>query len=335
MADALTQEQIDAMLAGVAAGGDIESVADTSTGVVKDYDFRAPKKLTKERMKVLSSIFDNYARLMSSYLTGLLRLYCKVSLNSIEEQKYFEFNNALPDYVMMGIFNLVINDDEVEDVSAIVQLSNSISYIMIDRLLGGKGASSADSDRDFTEIEVSVMRGIIKSMTDMFQEPWENYVELKPVLNKIETNSRVVSSIGYDDTMIIAMLDVYINETKSIISVCIPTLELDGLMQKYATFNAKGARKSDEAREHERKESIMTTLSHSLLNVTAVLGETNLDMYDVMNLQMGDIIPLGKGIDNNIILNVGGQTWFDGKLGVFNSKKAIKIENVLRNDFNQ
>jgi len=76
----------------------------------------------------------------------------------------------------------------------------------------------------------------------------------------------------------------------------------------------------------------MNTLSQSLLNVTAVLGETNLDMFDVMNLQAGDIIPLGKSIDSNIVLSVAGQTWFDGKLGIFNSKKAIKIENVLRSE---
>ena len=332
MADALTQEQIDAMLNSAMSGESIEVDPSHKEIAVKDYDFRAPKKLTKEKMKVLDSIFDNYARLLSSYFTGLLRLYCKVSLVSIEEQKYFEFNNALPDYVIMGITNLSIDDEDVDDVTAIVQLSNSISYIMIDRLLGGKGEYT-DSERDFTEIETNVMYGIVKNMAKMFQEPWENYVEVNPVLEKIETNSRVISNIGYDDTMVIAVLEVHLNDIKSIISVCMPALELDGVMQKYTTFNIKGSKKSDAAREEERKETIMTTLSQSLLNVTAVLGETNLDMYDVMNLQTGDIIPLGKGIDGNIELNIGGQTWFDGKLGVYNSKKAIKIETVLRNDF--
>ena len=330
MADALTQEQIDALLSGAAAGDELTVAMDT-THDVKDYDFRAPKKLTKERMKILDNIFDNYARLMSSYFTGLLRLYCKVSLVSVEEQKYFEFNNALPDYVMMGIVNLDVNDDDVEDVTTIIQLSNSITYIMIDRLLGGKGEHT-DTERDFTEIETSVMHGIFNSLSNMFKEPWENYVDLTPELTKIETNSRVISNVGYDDTMVIAILEVHVNEIKSIISVCIPALELDSVMQKYATFNVKSTRKSDAVKEEERKETIMTTLSQSLLNVTAVLGETNLDMVDVMTLQTGDIIPLGKSIDGNIELNVGGQTWFDGKLGVFNSKKAIKIENVLNDE---
>ncbi|MCL2633515.1 MAG: flagellar motor switch protein FliM [Oscillospiraceae bacterium] len=326
--DALTQAQIDEMLRG---GLETIEVSEKEPEI-KEYDFRAPKKITKERIKILDSIFDNYARLMSSYLTGLLRLYCKVTLTTIEEQKYFEFNNALPDYVMMGIIDLILDDEDVEDITTIVQISNSLTYVMIDRLLGGKGEYQ-DSDRDFTEIEVSIMDGVVKSMARMFQEPWESYVELTPKLNKIETNSRVISNVGYDDTMIIAMLEVMVNEMKSIISVCIPALELDAVMAKYTTINVRSGKKGDAVKEHERKENIMTTLSQSQLSVTAILGETNLDMFDVMNLQQGDIIPLGKSIGDNITLNIGGNTWFDGKLGVFNSKKAVKIENVLRTEF--
>jgi len=318
------------MLSGISDGEEV--IVGHNTSAVRDYDFRSPKKLTKERLKVLNNIFDNYARLLSSYYTGLLRLYCKVSLVSVEEQKYYEFNNALPDYVMMGLAELQIKDEDIDDVSAIVQLSNSITYTMIDRLLGGRGTSD-EADRDFTEIEISVMKGIVTNMVNMLQEPWENYVNLTPKLTKIETNARAISNIGYDDAMAIAMMDVHINDVKAIVSVCIPALELDSVMQKYATFSAKGTRKSGLSKDDERKENIITTLSQSLLNVTAVLGETNIDMLDVMNLQTGDIIPLGKGIDTNIELSIGGKPWFDGKLGIFNNKKAIKIENVLRSEF--
>ena len=101
MADVLTQAQIDEMLKNVAAGA-VPEVSAKEEEKVKEYDFRAPKKFTKEQIKVLDGIFENYARLLSSYLTGLLRLYCRVSLVNIEEQRYSEFNNALPDYVLMG-----------------------------------------------------------------------------------------------------------------------------------------------------------------------------------------------------------------------------------------
>lgn len=99
------------MLSSVLSGGDTASL-DTheEKEEIKEYDFRTPKKFTKEQIKILERIFENYSRHLSSYITGLLRLYCKVSLASIEEQKYFEFSNALPDYTIMGIVDLGIEE---------------------------------------------------------------------------------------------------------------------------------------------------------------------------------------------------------------------------------
>lgn len=159
MADTLTQEQIDAMLSSVLAGDSAPLDTHEEKEEIKEYDFRTPKKFTKEQIKILERIFENYSRHLSSYITGLLRLYCKVSLASIEEQKYFEFSNALPDYTIMGIVDLGIEDDDIEESNAVLQLSNSLTFTMIDRMLGGKGTYE-DADRDFTEIEINVMRAV-------------------------------------------------------------------------------------------------------------------------------------------------------------------------------
>ena len=328
MADTLTQEQIDAMLSQALSGGLVETAS--AEEQVKEYDFRSPKKFTKEKMRTLETIFESYARLISSYLTGLLRLYCKVTLVSIEEQRYFEYNNALPDYVMMGLLDLGIDNDDLDEFTTLLQLSNSLTFVLIDRLLGGRG-EAADLDRDFTELENSVMRKVIYDMSQMLKEPWENYVELNPQITQLETNSRVISTVGYDDTMIIVALEVTINEVKSIISVCIPALNLDEIMQKYVTRTHKPSRKSHDARkEEERRDTIMNTLNQSSLTIKAVLDETQLQLSDILHLQVDDIIPLPKNIDDNVVLRIGGKDWFDGKLGIFNNKKAVKIENVYR-----
>ena len=102
MADVLTQAQIDEMLKNVAAGA-VPEVTQKEEEKVKEYDFRAPKKFTKEQIKVLDGIFENYARLLSSYLTGLLRLYCRVSLVNIEDRFWDLFNGGKIQYVRYPI----------------------------------------------------------------------------------------------------------------------------------------------------------------------------------------------------------------------------------------
>lgn len=329
MADVLTQAQIDEMLKNVAMGAE-PVVAKSEEAAVKEYDFRAPKKFTKEQIKVLESIFESYARLLSSYLTGKLRLYSRVGLVNIEEQRYNEFNNALPDYVIMGMVDLGIKNDEISETDVIVQVSNTITYTMIDRLLGGKGEYS-DINRDFTEIEITIMTDIMKSFADMLKEPWLTHIDLEPRLIGIETNSRVVQTIGHEDTVIIVALEVEINNQKSIVSVCIPAINLDEIMSKFIPRYSGTRRKTDATREQERRDSIMGGISTTELIVKAVLGEINLDMYEVLTLQVNDVIPLDKKISENIVVRVGNRDWCDGKLGTYNNKKAVMIENFIEN----
>lgn len=329
MADVLTQAQIDEMLKNVAMGS-VPIATPSEEAKVKEYDFRAPKKFTKEQIKVLDSIFENYARLMSSYLTGLLRLYSRVTLLNIEEQRYSEFNNALPDYVMMGMVDMGIKNEEVSETNVIVQVSNAITYTMIDRLLGGKG-EYRDVNRDFTEIEITIMTDVMKSFAKLLYEPWSTHIDLEPKLIGIETNSRVVQTIGHEDTVIIVALEVEINGVKSIVSVCIPAINLDEIMGKFIPRYTGSKRKTDANRELERRDSIMRGISTTELEIKAVLGEINLDLYEVLTLQVNDVIPLGKSISSNITVRIGERDWCDGKLGTYNKKKAIMIDNFIQN----
>lgn len=305
MADTLTQEQIDAMLSSVLSGGDTASL-DTheEKEEIKEYDFRTPKKFTKEQIKILERIFENYSRHLSSYITGLLRLYCKVSLASIEEQKYFEFSNALPDYTIMGIVDLGIEDDDIEESNAILQLSNSLTFTMIDR---------------------------VERFTSIMSQAWDGYVDTKPKLESIETNSRVISAADADETMIIVAMEVTVNDSKSIVSFCMSAITMDQIMKKFSAKFSSGKRAGSPTKETERKENLMSTLSQSELTVTAVLDDTVLTLRDVLNLQVNDIIPLNKPITDNVQLKVGSTCWFDGKLGTLNGKKAFRIDNILKN----
>ncbi|MCI7232957.1 MAG: flagellar motor switch protein FliM, partial [Oscillospiraceae bacterium] len=180
MADVLSQKQIDELLnsfntQGSKAFEEIEEQG--SEKKVKNYDFKTPKKFTKEQLKVIDSIFENYSRVLSSYLTGLMRLYCKVEVMQIEEQRYYEFNNALPDYVMMSLVNMGVHDEDVMETNCIMQISNPITFTIIDRLMGGLGTYS-EVNRDFTEIEMTLMQGIMEKMAQSLKSAWSQYIDM-------------------------------------------------------------------------------------------------------------------------------------------------------------
>lgn len=230
----------------------------------------------------------------------------------------------------MGIVDLGIEDDDIEESNAVLQLSNSLTFTMIDRMLGGRGTYQ-DTDRDFTEIEINVMRGIVERFTSLMSQAWDGYVDTNPKLESIETNSRVISAADADETMIIVAMEVTVNDSKSIVSFCMSAITMDQIMKKFSAKFSSGKRAGSPTKETERKENLMSTLSQSELTVTAVLDDTMLTLRDVLNLQVNDIIPLNQPITDNVQLKVGSTCWFDGKLGTLNGKKAFRIDNILKN----
>ena len=332
MADVLSQSQIDALLNSFSSEGtkafeEIEEQAKEQK--VKNYDFKMPKKFTKEQLKVIDGIFENYSRVLSSYLTGLMRIFCKVEVLQIEEQLYYEFNNALPDYVMMSMVNMGITDDDVMETNSIMQVSNQIAFTMMDRLMGGEG-TYFEQNRDFTEIEVGLFTTVLNKMAALLKEPWGTYIDINPVITTIETNARVMQSISPDEVVILVVLEMEIKDVKNTMTFCIPAINLESIMSKFGDRWSRTTKKLDPKREKERRVSLLEAIKDSDLRISAVLGETKLDLYDVLTMQVNDIIPLNVPIDSNITVNIGSNLWFDGKLGTKNSKKAVKIDNIYK-----
>jgi flagellar motor switch protein FliM len=332
MADVLSQSQIDALLNSFSSEGTkaFEEIEEKQQErKIKTYDFKMPKKFTKEQLKILDGIFENYSRLLSSYLIGLMRVFCKVEVLQIEEQLYYEFNNALPDYVMMAMVDMGVTDDDILETSCIMQLSNPIAYATMDRLMGGSGTYS-DVNRDFTEIETSLLTTIMSRMARLMKEPWSTYIEINPELTEVETNSRVMQSIPPDEVVVLIVLEVSIKDVKNTLTICVPAMNLESMMSKFSGRWSRTFTKFDPKKEEDRKTSLLLAIKDSELKIDAVLCETRLDFADVLALQVNDVIPLNIPIDNNISIKIGNNLWFDGKLGLHNNQKAVKIDNIYK-----
>ena len=82
MADVLSQAQIDALLNSVRSGEkDLEKSPAEQEKKYAKYDFASPRKFTKDRIKMLNGIFENYSRVIGSRLNARLR--ARVWRNSI------------------------------------------------------------------------------------------------------------------------------------------------------------------------------------------------------------------------------------------------------------
>lgn len=327
MAEVLSQSQIDALLKGIQAGEvAIDSVDDDPKKRVKEYDFRSPKRFTREQLKLIDSVYQNYARRLASYLSGILRVYCEATVGQIEEQKYYEFNNALEDSVLMANLNIAYPEDEsIEDQILLMEVSKSISFSIIDRLLGGNG-EGYNISRDYTEIELSLLQNLLKQIIALMKEPWNNYFVIEPSLSRIDTNSRLVQTMDADETVLIIVINLKVNHLEGRINICMSGDSLGVLLKQLDVKNTKRQQnqKNDEVDKASR-DSIMQSVEKGSLELKAILGKANLSLADVLTLHVGDVIELNQNISKPILVTVEDKPWFTGVLGVKKKKKAIKV----------
>jgi flagellar motor switch protein FliM len=328
MAEILSQSQIDSLLSSLISGKDEPEAPSSSSGKkVKDYDFRRPKLFTREQLKHLFSIYENYARLVSSHITGILQTYSLVEIIEVEEQQYYEFNNALPDSVLMGLIDFDIKDSEDEEDLVIMDISKEVGFSSFDRLLGGSGKPLKE-DREFTEIEIGVMEYFFKGMINLMKNVWFDYLEIAPRLMKIETNSRILQGIGADENVVIIVMSIKVNETQGKINICIPATTLDMLFKKKMSQTKKNIKRGDQQAEEKRRLNIINEIRKTELEIKGVLGNTEVLSQDIYELEVGDIIKLNKPANSMVDIVVNDEVWFRGEMGDYKKKRAIQIKEL-------
>lgn len=322
MAEVLSQSQIDALLAAAKSGNLEETAAHEESAEKKyrKYDFYSPRKFSKDRLKILNSIYENYTRVINSRLNAMFHSTCEIEVESIEELRYYEFSNALREGDVLALVK--INREELQEESPIlIHLATPVLLTMMDRMMGGEGEPDDNLDPDYklTDLELNMYQDIISDMMNFLGRSWENYISLDFSYVRTETNPTLVQLIGYDDTVVIVGLDIRFPNSSGRLSMCLPGEMLTNIFTEISKDTAHRSRGED------KSEDIFDSLRDSDLEIIAELARTKLQLSDIYHLNVGDVVDIKQPKDSPIFLNISGRRWFDGRMGIYNKQMAVKI----------
>ena len=220
ISEVLSQSQIDELLKSVGSSElDGDSSLEDSLKKERKYDFRAPKRFTKDRLKLLDSVYSTYARIISSYLTSILRLSCDVELVDVEEQKYNEFNNALNENDVMAVIDVAMENNRYDSDPVMMQISNHITYLMLDRMLGGTGEPGEEENRSFTDIELTLYSNLVGHIIPLMNDAWQSYFNINFGFSKAEANPRLMQIFSMDDIVVIVVLNITVNNISGKVNI--------------------------------------------------------------------------------------------------------------------
>lgn len=331
MAEVLSQSQIDALLNSLKEGsGDAAESpkTDDKKDKYRKYDFYSPKKFTKDRLNLLNSIYENYSRIVASQVNSLFRLTSEWSVFGVEEQRYYEFSNALGENDVICVLDVTVPDSS-KAPPVVLNIGKGLMVQLIDHMLGGSGdVGPVDSSYVYTDIEMALYRKIIDYITRAMKDSWLNYITLDFDIQRVEENPGMFQEIGIDETTVIIVLEVRIGKEVERLSICFPGNLLTAIFVQID--KKKHVARGADYDNSDRRAEIMKNVCESDLEVVAELGRAEIGLADVYNLQVGDVINLNKPEDSEVKVYVSGQPWFDGRMGVSNRKLAVQLSNWLK-----
>lgn len=318
----LSQKEIDALLAilpsdGAALPG---TGPDTFLGSARAYDFRSPDKFSKEQIRTLQMIHENFARRLTSSLSAFLRATVSVALVHVEQGSFVDFLQNIPSPSPTTVFKYNPLPGRV-----MLAFDTDTASIAIDRLMGGLGQPTKD-EHEITDIDQRLIETLIDYISDAIEDAWRNVQTVK--VEKVETtlNPEFAQVALPTDAAVFIGFEVRIRENTGMMSVCIPYSVLKPIINELSPHSwVAGENRVAEV----YKDSLESHMQSTEVDLRTLLGEVEVNFEDVLQLQVGDVLVLDSQVDRPLPILVGENKQYHGNPGLLGRQLAVQISDII------
>ncbi len=326
MAEVLSQSEIDALLSALSSGEIVpdELPKDDEKQKVKPYDFRSPQKFSKDHIRTLELIHDNYARIISNYLTAQVRTNVKVKIESVEQITYEEFIHSIPNPTILTIFKMPPLNGSI-----LFETNPQFVFQVTDILLGGNGDRKYKM-REFTDIDKNIIKQVNKGLIGNLKLAWEDVLEVQPEIEGLETNPALNQTLAPNEPVALITFSVEMGKNNTFINLCIPYLSIEKVLDKLVV--QYWFQQNDEGILKESREKLRKRLDIVDVSLMALLGKTSVTVDDFLKLNVGDIITLDNKCNSPVELLIEGEESFYAKPGVIGKNMGVSVLDIIDKD---
>jgi flagellar motor switch protein FliM len=289
----LSQNEIDALLAAVNEGElelseeeDTRDSALESASFAVKYDLLSQDRIIRGRMPTLDIINDRFARQFRITLSNSLRKIVQVNVESTSLMKYGEFLNYLPIPSCLNLMKL-----NPLRGSSILAVESKLIYAFLNNWFGGAtNAQERIESRDFTAIELMVVRRVIEFLTSELEQAWQPVHPIQCEYVRTETNPQFLAVIAPSDVVVLTSYEIELDGLRGSVQLVIPYSSIEPIRQHLSRGIGADAEGDDNAWRNLLTESLGDIRTQN----SVILGKSDITIRDLLKLKPGDIITLGK-----------------------------------------
>lgn len=294
------------------------SVEAESSNEATAYDFKRPKRVSKDQIRSLAGIHDDFARNFGASLSGYLRTIVDVHVVAVEQVMYSEFVHSLPNPTCFAIMQALPLEGHM-----FLEISPLIVYPIIDRLLGGSSLDTFIPRRPLTSIEWRLMKRLFDRAEEHLTEAWKNLADAKFEVIETESNPHLINIVAPTEVVIFITFEIKLGQAAGTMSMCIPFNLIESVVGKLATQSWLGY-KPKGASELQQKR-LMRSLQKSPVQLVAYLGATHIRLSELRALRPGDLIAIEKRTEEPLIMQIEGRNKYAGVPGQVRGRRALRL----------
>jgi len=319
----LSQEEVDALLRGV-TDGDVETespeVEESQDGPIP-YDLGNQEWVVRGRMPTLDVIHQQFSRGFRLALGEILRKTIELTVTNQSVMKFSEFTKRLSAPTYLQIITM-----EPLRGTAMMATDAATVYLLVDHFFGGAGQTQVKPEgQDFTLIEQRVMRMVMSMGVKNLQKAWDSVYSLAIKSVRAEMNPQLASIVLPADIVIVVTLGIELGNAVGDIHLCLPYAMLEPIRNRLQVSFQNDVTAVD----HGWIKRFSNRIKEAPVNISVILGETELSVDEFMHFASGDVITLNKSTTQPLIATVEGMPKFTGFPGTTKGAQSFQIQDIL------
>ena len=287
----------------------------------KLYNFRRPDKFSKEHLRALQDVHREFSRQLSLVLTAYLRMRIEIEVVSTDQLTYDEFIRTMPSPMTIGIFELNPLPGQI-----LLGISFEILSCIVDRMLGGLGLSEY-KQRELTDIEEALAKKVIERIVKNLESSWSNIIPVQGNVVGLDNNYQMVQVASTGEIVALITFEIQVaGKYFGLMSLCFPYPVLETVLANLSTqhiFQTKGIIATTEERQ-----KMIQKLNTSNVDLSVILGTTDILLEEFLDLKEGDIIKLDTKTTDDLIVKVNGEKKYFARPGTVEENVSVKITEV-------
>lgn len=319
----LSQDEVDALLAGVTGESDSKKESDGQSGGARAYDLSSPERVVRRRMQTLELINERFARNMRNVLLNFMRRSADITVGSIKIQKYADFERNLP---VPSNLNMI----QMKPLrgTALFTYDPNLVFLVIDSLFGGDGRYHTRVEgRDFTTTEQRIIRRLLNLTLESYGKSWDPVYPIEFEYVRSEMHTKFASITGNNEVVVVSSFHIEFGATGGDLNICLPYSMIEPVRDlltrplQETTLEEVDQRWSQQLSRQVRSADI---------DVVAEFARIPSSIRELMSLKVGDVLPVD--VPETVIAHVDGVPLMECGYGVFNGQYALRVQNLFTHD---